>query len=151
MMSTRRRPMRLEMPKKIRKARSGTSMSQLSMVRNEESHHTLSDIYGCVEQPGGLAVSGSMETYAEHYNSLNDLNKTNGNEHAMSMQKRKAVRPAHLTRAKAVRPVHSQRTCYASQHEDQAPLRLVSAMSRIVSMSAKLAARKRAINVASLA
>ena len=129
-----------------RKARSGTSMSQLSMVRNEGSHNTLNDIHGCVEQPGGLAVSGSMERNANHHNSLNDLNKMNGNEHAMSVQKRKAVRPVHLTRAKAVRPVHSQRACYASHHEDQAPLRLVRAMSRIVSMSAKLAARKRRRN-----
>ena len=117
------------------------------MVRNEQSHHTLNDIHRCVEQPGGLAVSGSMETYAEHYNSLNDLNKTNGSEHAMSVRKRKEVRPAHLTRAKAVRPVHSQRPFYASHHDKQAPLRLVRAMSRIVSMSAKLAARKRCRNM----
>ena len=99
------------------------------MVRNEQSHHTLNDIHRCVEQPGGLAVSGSMETYAEHYNSLNDLNKTNGNEHAMSVQKRKEVRPAHFTWAKAVRPVHSQRPFYASHHDKQAPLRLVRALT----------------------
>ena len=128
---------------------------RLSIVRNEGSHNTLNDIHGCVEQPGGLAVSGSMEMNANHHNSLNYLNKMNDNEHAVSVQKRKAVRPVHLTRAKAVRPVHSQRACYASHHEDQAPLRLVSSMSRlvssmshIVSMSAKLAAaRKRRRNM----
>ena len=127
----------------------------LSRVRNEGSHNTLNDIHGCVEQPGGLAVSGSMEMNGNHHNSLNYLNKMNDNEHAMSVQKRKAVRPVHLTRAKAVRPVHSQRACYASHHEDQAPLRLVSSMSRlvssmsdVVSMSAKLAAaRKRRRNM----
>ena len=128
---------------------------RLSIVRNEGSHNTLNDIHGCVEQPGGLAVSGSMEMNANHHNSLNYLNKMNDNEHAVSVQKRKAVRPVHLTRAKAVRPVHSQRACYASHHEDQAPLRLVSSMSRlvssmsrIVSMNAKLAAaRKRRRNM----
>ena len=120
-MPVQRKPLRLEVPEAKRR-RASRMRRRLSIVRNEGSHNTLNDIHGCVEQPGGLAVSGSMEMNANHHNSLNYLNKMNGNEHAMSVQKRKAVRPVHLTRAKAVRPVHSQRACYASHHEDQAPL-----------------------------
>ena len=70
----------------------------------------------------------------------------NGDQHTMSVQKRKVMRPDHRKRAKSVKLVRTQRACHASHQEDQTTLRLVRALDRIVSMSAKLTARKRLRN-----
>ena len=66
----------------------------------------------------------------------------NGDKFTMSAKKKKVMRPDHIRHAKSVKLVRIQRACHASHQEDQTPIRPVSAMERIVSMSAKLAARK---------
>ena len=79
-------------------------------------------------------------------NSLNDLHNMIGDQPTMSMQKRKVIRPDHTKGAKTVKLARTQKASHALHQEYQTPRRLIMAMDDIVSVSAKLNARKRLRN-----
>ena len=79
-------------------------------------------------------------------NSLNILHNMIGDQPTMSMQKRKVIRPVHTKGAKKVNVARTPKASRALHQEYQTPRRLVMAMDDIVSMSAKLNARKRLRN-----
>ena len=79
-------------------------------------------------------------------NSLNDLHHMIGDQPTMSMQKRKVIRPDHTKGAKTVKLARTQKASHALHQEYQTPRRLVMAIDDIVTVSAKLNARKRLRN-----